>query len=291
MANSISTNIDLLAQGTLDGFLSVMAPLNAFSTNFSPARGQVGQAVQVPLYGSAGVANNFGGDYSANSDSSIGAVTVNLDKHFYKTVHVTDTEAANQGADLHKLGFYAGASVAQSVVTGSLHLITTGAFGLPVQTIGSVNNFHASGILAGRTAAVSWGADKNAIVDSAAYSAMLGSLPANVKIQDEALKDGAVGKLYGFNMFESNAPKLAGDAKTIAVFAHPSAIAVASRYLQPDDGGTYIDTRQVTDPKTNVSIGTRLWYNTEKGKLMYTAEWLGGAAVGVTGAAKVIQTA
>jgi hypothetical protein len=289
MANVVSNSVDILSQAALDGFTSVMQPINTFSTNFSPAPGQLGDGVQVNLYGSATTANNFGGDYTANSDSTVGVVTVNMNNHVYKTVHVTDTERANQGVDLYKLGYFAGQSVAKSVFTGCMSVLTTGTYGVPLQTLGSATNFSTSGVLAARTAAAAWGPDKNVIMDSAYYSALLANLPSNTTIQDNSIREGSVGRIYGFNAYETDvAPMVQSNSSTKAIFAHPSAVAIASRYLQPDDGGTYIDARAVTDDKTKATLGTRTWYDPSKGKKFFTVEWLGGYSAGVTGAAKII---
>jgi hypothetical protein len=82
---------------------------------------------------------------------------------------------------------------------------------------------------------------------------------------------------------------VASNTSTKVVFAHPSALAIASRYLEPQVGaGAYMDARPVTDEKTKITLGTRMWVDPAAGKTYFTAEFLGGWAVGVTGAAKVI---
>ncbi len=287
MSNTINVSTDVFSQGSLDGFVSVMAPLNAFSTNFSPAPGQVGGTVSVPLYGSASTASNFNGDYTANSDSTINEVSVSLSTHYFKTVHVTDVQLQNQGADLYKLGYYAGQSVAKSVFTGCMNIFNTGTYGVPVQTLGSAANFSTSGVLALRTQAAGWGPEKNILCDSSYYSALLGNVPANTLIQNEALADGSIGKIYGFKMYETDVAPMAAQTSTKVIAAHPSAIAIASRYLAPEDGA-YKDARPITDPKTGTTLGYRSWYDQEAGKRYATVEWLGGYSAGVTGAAKFI---
>ncbi len=275
MANTVSTNIDLFAQGALEAFVNKLAPLNAVSTDFSPATSTPGSAVSVPLYGSVGVANNFGGDYTANSDSSIGEVQVNLNQHFYKTVHATDTETMNQAVDLYKLGEFAGYSVATSVVTGVYGLCQTGVLGQPIMKLGNINQLAPSGVLSVRTESVSWGEDKNIIFDSQGYSALLGNLPSNTAIQDEALRDGSVGKMYGINLYETNQQLVASDPKIKAIAATPSAIAIATRLLTPAVGPG-VETRVVTHEESGATIGVRSWYAPEQGRTYFTAECLAG---------------
>lgn len=289
MANTNNITSDIFAQGALEGFLSITQPLNIFSTNFSPAE-QKGGTVSVALYGTIANADSYAGDYTTNSDQTIGEVSVSLNKHFYKTVNCTDVEASN-GVELQKLAFQAGAAVAKSVFTGALGALnlTRAPNGVPTQTLSDAAKFTSSGILDLRTAAAGWGT-KNLIMDSAYMSAMLGNLPQGTIVQDTATTNGTVSKVYGFNAYETDIQPLCQGytgAKVMAV--NPAALAIASRYLAPDDGGTYINARAVTDPKTNATLGLREWYDTSKGKRYATVEWYGGYAPGVTGAVAFIN--
>lgn len=292
MANTVNISSDILAQGALEGFNSILAPLNIFSTNFSPAPAQKGDTVSVPLYGTIANADTFGGDYTANSDQTIQEVSVSLNTHFYKTVNVSDIDAA-KGVDGFKLAFQAGQAVALSVFTGAMGQLnlTRAKNGVPTQTLGDKSQFGPSGVLALRTAAAGWGTEKAIIADSAAYSAFLGNLPSNTTVQNVATSNGNVDRAYGFSFYETDvAPLCQGYTGSIAMAAHPKALAIASRYLAPDDGGTaYIEARPITDDKTKATLGMRMFYDPKAGKKYMTVEWLGGYKPGVSGACAFIN--
>jgi hypothetical protein len=291
MSNTVNVTSDILAQGALEGFLSITQPLNIFSTNFSPDPAQKGATVSVPLYGTIANADNFNGDYTTNSDQTINEVAVNLTTHFYKTVNVSDTDAA-KGIDGFKLAFQAGQAVAKSVFTGAMGALnlTRAPGGTPTMTVGEASSFGQSGVLALRTAAAGWGSDKNMLFDSSYYTQFLATLPSATTLQDKATSNGTVPGAYGFAMYETDIqPFCQGYTGAKVMAAHPSALAIASRYLAPDDGGTYIESRAITDDKTKTTLGMRTWYDPSKGKKFMTIEWLGGYTAGVSGAVAFIN--
>jgi len=169
----------VIRKGALEGFTSILAPLNSFSTNFSPTAAQKGQTVSVPLYGTIANADNFGGNYTTNSDQTINEVAVTLNQHFYKTIHTSDTDAAN-GVDNYKLAYQAGQAVAKSVFTGAMGAlnVTRATNGTYAHTLGDVSQFGPSGVLALRGVAANW-PERNLITTSTAFTALLGNLPAN----------------------------------------------------------------------------------------------------------------
>mgnify|MGYP001599611255 CR=1 FL=1 len=290
MSNTVNLTTDILAQGALEGFLSITQPLNIFSTNFSPAPAQKGGTVSVPLYGVIANADNFAGDYTTNSDQTINEVAVSLNQHFYKTINVTDKEAA-LGVDGYKLAFQAGAAVAKSVFTGAMGAfdLTRAPNGLATMKLGSAALMAPSGVLALRTTSAGWG-ERNLLMDSSYYTAFLGNLPTSTTVQDKATSNGTVPSAYGFSIYETDVSNFAQNIVSGKVIAtNPAALAIASRYLAPDDGGTYIEARAITDDKTKTTLGLRSWYDPAKGKKFMTIEWLGGYTVGVTGAIAVIQ--
>ncbi|MDO8539485.1 MAG: hypothetical protein Q7S40_03525 [Opitutaceae bacterium] len=285
MANTVNVTSDILAQNALAGFNSIVAPLNTFSTNYSPAPAEKGATVSVPLYGTIANADNFAGNYTTNSDQTVNEVSVSLNTHFYKTIHVSDTDAA-KGIDSAKLAFQAGVAVGTSVFTGAMAVLnrTRATNGTAAYTLNSASEFHFTGLGNLRTSAAAW-PEKNAILDSTAYTALLLSFPNGTTLQDKATSNGTVPSAFGFGLYETNVtPMCQGNVSGVVMACNPAALAIASRYLAPDDGGAYKEARPIVDDKTKATLGYREFYDTAAGKKYCTFEWLGGYSAGVTGA-------
>lgn len=69
-----------------------LSPLRAFSTNFSPEPADKLDTVRVPVVGARSASSEFAGSYTA--DATVSEIPVQLNKHKYKTVHVTAREAS-----------------------------------------------------------------------------------------------------------------------------------------------------------------------------------------------------
>src|SRR6188474_1392638 len=95
MPNTLTNVKDIkVAQAALQPFMSALMPMRAFSTNFSPEPADRLDTVRVPVVGAPSAASNFAGSYTAGIDSTIDVVPAQLNKHKFKTVHVTAREAA-----------------------------------------------------------------------------------------------------------------------------------------------------------------------------------------------------
>lgn len=291
MPNTVNITADILAQEALRGFSEITAPLNSFSTNFSPASAQKGGTVSVPIYGTIANADSFGGDYTANSSQTIGEVAVNLTTHFYKTVECSDTDAS-KGVDLNRLAYEAGKAVGYSVVTGAMGVLnkTRAQNGVATMTLGDPSQFGMSGVYALRTAAAKW-PQKAIIAESSWYTSLLSNLPNSTTVQNDATTNGSLGKIAGFSLYETTvSPLCQGYTGAHVMAVNPSALAIASRVLTPDDGGkAYQEAGVVTEPNTNVSLGYRRFYDAKAGKGYVTFEWLGGYTAAVSGACAFIE--
>jgi hypothetical protein len=70
--------------------------------------------------------------------------------------------------------------------------------------------------------------------------------------------------------------------------AAPSAIAIAMRYLQPQDPVYYLDARPVSDPNTGATMGLRRHYDPNTGTEYVNLECNYGYAVGISKAGEII---
>ena len=101
MSNTLTNVKDIkVAQKALMPFTANLMPVTSFSTNFGPQQADKGDTVRVPLVGAPSGSSDFAGDYTANSDSTVTTIPVTLNRHKFKTVHVTAREAAETAMDV-----------------------------------------------------------------------------------------------------------------------------------------------------------------------------------------------
>ena len=95
MPNTLTNVKDIkVAQNALQPWMAGLLPLRAFSTNFSPEPADKLDTVRVPVVGAPSQSSEFAGSYTANADSTVSVIPVQLNKHKFKTVHVTAREAS-----------------------------------------------------------------------------------------------------------------------------------------------------------------------------------------------------
>src|SRR5881398_465874 len=97
MPNTLTEVKDIqVAQNALQPWMAALAPLRAFSTNFSPEPADKLDTVRVPVVGAPSQSSDFGGSYTASADSTVTVtvIPVQLNRHKFKTIHVTAREAA-----------------------------------------------------------------------------------------------------------------------------------------------------------------------------------------------------
>ena len=75
-------------------FRGALLPIRTFSTNFSPDPADKLDTVRVPVVAPPSQSGDFAGSYTANPDSTVNVIPVSLNRHKFKTVHVTAREAS-----------------------------------------------------------------------------------------------------------------------------------------------------------------------------------------------------
>ena len=142
-----------VAQTALQPFLKTLLPVAAFSRNFSPNPADKGDMIRVPIVGAPAESNDFQGDYTANSGADIQTVPVVLNRHKYKTVHVTATEAADTALNvLETLVVSAAQQLAIDVVQDIFTAITAAAYGAPAIQPLAPSDFNYKSVLGVRSA-------------------------------------------------------------------------------------------------------------------------------------------
>lgn len=287
------TNLDdeIISQSALEAFVKILAPFRAFSTNFSAAPGTRGSTVLVPLV--AGLtATTFGGSYAVSGGVKTVA-TISLTGH--KVVHLgqDDITAANSSASsLESFARQQGAALALLVLQDVLSLCTTANFSLATavtSTALDVPQLRAARLALNQNDVPV--EPRSMLIDCTPYDALLGVtnfVQAHMFRDNNVLADGKVMRAAGFDFYELN-NLFPAVGSVMAFAAHPNAIAVAMRYLQPQDPSAYEAAYAVTDPETGITLGLRKHYDPNTGTRFLNMECNYGYARGLSTAARIIK--
>lgn len=289
------TNLDdeIFSQKVLEGFVKILAPLSAFSTNFSPDPAIRGNNVLVPLIGAV-TATTFANSYTVCAGSAT-VITVAMTSHKIASVGQTDLEAAGSSmANLERFAYQQGAGLATLVLQDILSCVTTASSnaGFPLTTSISSTDMSISQIRAVRLAQNQANVPndpRSLILDCVPYDVLLGVtnfVQAHMYGDRSAIADGVVARALGYDLYEIN-NLFATSAMGFA--AHPAAIGVAMRYLQPQQPSAYNRAQAITDPKTGLTFGLRDHYDPNTGKRYVNMECLYGYSRGITAAGRIIK--
>lgn len=300
MASITGLNDDIISSAALKAFVDSLHPLNAFSVNYNAEAARKGETVSIPLISSI-TATTFDNTYEgADGDVTLTAREVVINRHFISTVDFTDTQWSRSSAltpqMLAQIGAEQGRAVAQRFISAAWGLITTANFSLPVVSF-TRSSFAMAQVRRARlelTKDKVGQNDRSLFLEPDAYDGLLSdstNILANLNFGSEGIREGAVRRLAGFNVFESTLipDTNVGGTMTLAGFAvHPSAIAVAIRTLEPQAPGEYLEARTVADPVTGIGLGYRRHYNTANGTHFLNFEVVGGFTIGVTAGLKIL---
>lgn len=285
MANTITDLKDVrISQNALLPWMETLLPLSAFSTNFSPDAADKLDTVKVPVIGAPSASRDYAGDYTANADSEASSVAVTLDRHKYKTVHLTAKEAATTSIPLlEKLVTTAAQQLAIDVMSDIFTSITAANFGTPAIPAISAEDFGYKTIIKIREAcaAAKMPQDSRALVlDNSYFSALLADdIVAKsfiTPLAQQGVVEAKVNRIAGFNVFETGCVPDNGE-NLVGFAAHPSSLAIAMRYLTPI--ANYDEAGAVTDPVTGLTFGYLRYTDTKSNKVYITLEALYGFKV------------
>jgi hypothetical protein len=292
MSNTLTNVKDIkVAQKALLPFTANLMPVSSFSTNFGPQQADKGDTVRVPLIGAPTGSSDFAGDYTANADSTVTTIPVTLNRHKFKTVHVTAREASETAMDLlDTLVAAAAQQLAQDVLLDVMSVITSANFGAPLPTV-AATNFNYKKVLEAREKcgeAKMPAAPRSLVLDAGYYTNLLAddvvAKSFNLNLSAPGVTEGLIKRLAGFDLHETVVIPTDHAEKLVGFAVHPSAVAVAMRYLQPV--AEYQSAGAVTDPQTGMTFGYLRFTDTRANKVFVTIECLYGFTVGKNDALK-----
>lgn len=291
------TNLNLprLANTALESFVKELLPLNLFSTNFSPetypARHK-GQGILVPLVGTL-TATTFGGTYAITTFAK-SVITVTINRHKLVPIGETDLDAANNSdSALETMAFQAGRALAQAVLEDVLTLVTTANFSA-IGTAVSSTALDVPGLRSGKLALDQANCPRQprvTLMDSVGMDALLAVtnfVQAYMFADNNVLREGRVMRALGADLYALNGSFVSA-ASINCFFAHPSAIAIAMRYLTPQRPENYDFAEQFSDPNTGITMGMRDYYDPLTGTRYLAIEANYGYSAGITNGGRILK--
>lgn len=234
-----------------------------------------GKSIQVPIYNLSAAAefdavnNNY-----CTDGTEIGAGLISLDKHFVKSVSITDVQEAETGirwvqdttvalADTltRSVNAYVFGLINATNVTLTADTPTTKATVANLYAIAEQNDIPVD------RAIVALGPTQ--------FATVLGQLDANVYGGSEAIRLGVIPGLYGFKGFvcTSNLPE-----GTNGAIIADTAVGIASRYLYPGTEGAYPEVWSATD-EDGFTVGYRRFMDLCSGTNKLAGDVLFGASI------------
>ena len=245
----------------------------------------------VPLIASL-TATTFGGSYAICGGTKT-VVTVTINRHKHVPIGQSDLDAANSSeASLISFATQQGAALAIAVLSDVFTLLTTGNFGIWQAAVSStavdVSVLRSARLILNKANVSKSG--RSMILDCTPYDALLGVtnfVQAHMMGDALAIKEGKIPRALGFALAELNSGFPGGSVMGFA--AHASAIAIAMRYLQPQQGNTYTDARPVADETTGLVMGLRDHYDNNTGSRYLNLEANYGYSTGLTVSGRIIR--
>lgn len=295
MANAL-TNLtnEILAQRIFGAFTDMIAPLNAFASDFSDEAANRGNTIKVAFVEAADAATAFSGTYTMQDADATGK-DITLDQHQFVSWSLTDLELANRSQlSLDMFVMRKANALASAVLQNVWALVTNANFGAAAFT-GAAATFDTDDVADIREDCVQakWPNVNRSLILDETYVTNL--------IKDDSLKDfsqsgstatlreGAIGRVHGFDTFESTLIPANGE-NLVGFAAHPDAIYVAMRYLEPQANHNYYRVEKLTN-ESGMTLGYREWYDNDTGTGKVVIEALWGRLLGNGNAIKRMVSA
>jgi hypothetical protein len=220
-------------------------------------------------------------------------VTVTINRHKHVPIGQNDLDAANSSeASLISFARQQGSALAIAVLSDVFTLLTTGNFGVGATAISStemgVTQLRAMRLILNQANVPR--TNRALMLDCTPFDALLGVtnfVQAHMMGDAMAIKEGRIPRALGFALNELNTGFPGGSVMGFA--AHASAIAIAMRYLQPQQGNTYMDARPIADPTTGLVMGLRDHYDNNTGTRYLNLEANYGYSAGLTVSGRIIR--
>lgn len=267
----------VLAGMALEAFTDSLAPIAAFSLNFSAEAAQRGDKVKVMQIPASDAAADFAGTYLIQDADATG-LDITIDKIKYVSWSLTTDELLNQPQlSMERFAMQKGAALALSMFQDVLSVVTAANYGDTETTNFTVTNGDKVTVTAANfdsleLAYVAHAADckkwprmgRSLLLTPGHYNALFEDatiVGSNGVLGNSLLLDKVVPRVMGMDVYESTA--IPANAENLVGFACvPNAILIANRVRIPDANvANRPDVQVLSDPKTGASIVLRDWFD------------------------------
>lgn len=296
--NLTTFNDKLYADEILQQVVDMLAPLRAFSTDFSPVTKNPGDTVTVGLFGAITTTTfTQATDVMEQTGGLVSAVTITLNSRKITPVDLTTQQLADSSnaGKMDAFAYQMAQSAASMVLTDIMSAFTVANFGAPTTTASA--NFKLDAITAIRVALnakLCPKMNRSLIIDDGVESGILSDTNLVLALNrgnGGTINEGDLGRILGFDVITmTNFPLNA--VSLIGVACGKGAMAVAFRGLDsllPD--GEFEAKEVITDPATGLSfLYTRHWSRAQA-KWFLNMQALYGYTKAVTKQAHLVCTA
>ena len=291
---SASLSDQIITQKAIEAFVAELAPLRAFSIDFSGETAAKGAAIQVPIPANitAGTTENA---YETEDTVALNVATVPLTSYAKATAGLTDKQFANSSAArLEIFAVQQAKAVARKIITDAWALVIAATYTQVVTK--SLASFTSADVRAMRVILDKANvpvSDRALILFPDQYDKLTGDTTIAIASAlhyggTEVVREGMIPRFLGFEMFNSNIMPQNGQ-NLVGFAVHPSAMAIAVRSLVPQEPSEYLESRIVTDESTGIGLGYRRHYSAAKGTHYCTFEAIYGAvAANPTGLCRLV---
>lgn len=285
MGNTFTVhNATIIAQEALAQLRKNMVMVKRVRRDFDSEVATYGSAVKIPKFAALSANTKTGGSNVTVQDLTSDSVTVTLNQHKEATFIIEDIEKALSRNDL-LAGYMAGAITA---ITEKVETTLLGLYANLTQTVGSYATAPTkANILTARKYLEAAGAprnDRTLVLSNKDIEALLQAdtyflASYNSKGDAQALAEGIVGKLWGFDVMESNMLALHDSNQMSNLAFHKDAFALVCRPLPtdfPSNMGVVAAVAQ--DPDSGLAVRVILTYNPSRLGVQCTVDVLFGVA-------------
>ena len=296
MANDLqNVNLPKLAQESLPAAVETFAPLNAFTTDFSPAIASSGASIGT-RYVDALVGSNMAAGYvAAKEDVTYVPVTIPLDTWKGFTIGFTDLERSKAEFNLFDDFMVPGLEVCGSLMmTYVWNLVTAANFSASkVVTAANYDRDIVADLGGELTDLKNIKTGRSIVHNTSYYTSIVKSLNTAENPGMTADKTEAIApRVAKFDLYESTLAD--SNSQNLAAFAcQKSAICIAARSILVDDRVTAagVSTATMIVPGLNLPVQLREWYDPNVGIQYLNMNVLWGAVRGKPTAGKRILSA
>jgi hypothetical protein len=284
MANTFDSALvtDSLRDVAITVLQSRLAPLNAFSQDFSADPLKPRATVQVPIATAGGTTQTNATNFESG-DSTLDNVAVSVSQ-YSNSFHLTNDQI-NGGHRLEKIAKINLHQLANKIIDVALAPVTAANFGAATIDVDTAGDVTATSLKT-LWAAIKDGDSRNLIVDGSIYAQFL---PANLDAFQLASGGKNVG-MYGFDFFSYN-NRWDGAEATVTGFAcSPQAIAVASGLPSNDIAGSdMMAVENIEIPDLGLTVQMNMWVSRATRAVWASYDVMFGAAKGDPNALKIIK--